>query len=69
MTAQPRWVGKIGGATLPAAYMPLIFDLGRIFGAQIGFPSIDSIDGNGCFAGCTRMFSYEDYKKQYPSWF
>lgn len=69
MTYQPRWICKIVGVILPAAFMPFMFDLGRLFNIDTGLPSTNDISGRGCFTGCTRMVNYELYKQSYPDWF
>ena len=70
MTSQPRWECIVAGVKLPAAYMPLFFYFEKLFQPyQFGFPDVDSLPKSGCFRGCTRMYNYADFNRNYPEWF
>lgn len=70
MTAQPRWECILAGVKLPAAYMPLFFYFEKLFPPfQFGFPDVDSLPKSGFFRGCTRMYNYADFNRNYPEWF
>lgn len=70
MTSQPRWECIVAGVKLPTAYMPLFFYFEKLFQLyQFGFPDVDSLPKSGCFRGCTRMYNYADFNRNYPEWF